>query len=171
MINENDENPSWPSFLIDLDLAIKIDRLQASGAKEKAGTRAFMAIGVVSGDDHSFMDDLESFLGVLFWICIHLDGQGRGRTEVADFDEWNYANSMKLATLKQGTISKPGLFHQIVSAHFTLHYQPLIPWVVKLRDVVFPNGESWEKNDMTLYKKMRDILSEAQSDPLVNAAD
>ncbi|KAI0977545.1 hypothetical protein F4678DRAFT_468674 [Xylaria arbuscula] len=57
-----------------------VDRLQALGAKEKTGTRAFMAIGVLSGDDHSFMDDLESFFWVLFWVCIHYDGQGRGRT-------------------------------------------------------------------------------------------
>ncbi|KAI0388332.1 hypothetical protein F5Y17DRAFT_470496 [Xylariaceae sp. FL0594] len=72
MINDDEENPSWPSFLIDLDLAIETDRLKALGAKEKTGTRAFMAIGVLS--------------------------------EVTDFDEWNYANPMKLATLKQGTV-------------------------------------------------------------------
>ncbi|KAI0113978.1 hypothetical protein GGR51DRAFT_505057 [Nemania sp. FL0031] len=170
IINEDYENPSWPSFLIDLDLAIKTDRLQASGAKEKTGTRAFMAIGVLSGGDHSFMDDLESFFWVLFWICIHYDGQGRDRTGVADFDEWNYANSMKLTTLKRGTIAKQG-FHQIVSAYFTPHYKLLIPWLVKLRDVVFPNGESWEKEDMRQYTKMTDILREAQDDPLVATAD
>ncbi|KAI1306857.1 hypothetical protein F5Y03DRAFT_353239 [Xylaria venustula] len=170
MINEDNKNPSWPSFLIDLDLAIKTDRLQASGAKEKTGTRAFMAIGILSGDDHSFMDDLESFFWVLFWICIHYDGQGRGRTGVADFEEWNYASSMKLAIQKRGTVTKQG-FHRIVSAHFTPHYQPLIPWLVKLRDVVFPNGESWEKEDMTLYEQMTDVLDEAQDDPSVAAAD
>ncbi len=45
MVNEDDNNPSWPSFLIDLDLAIKEQREGASGAKGKTGTRAFMAIG------------------------------------------------------------------------------------------------------------------------------
>ncbi|KAI0976761.1 hypothetical protein F4678DRAFT_468899 [Xylaria arbuscula] len=170
MINEDDENPSWPSFLIDLDLAIETNRLQASGAKEKTGTRAFMAIGVLSGDDHSFMDDLESFFWILFWICIHYDGQGRDRTRVANFDEWNYANSMKLVTLKQGTLSKK-VFYNTISTYFTQHYQPLIPWIVKLRDVVFPNGESWEKEDRRLYEKMIDILREAQDDPSVAATD
>jgi hypothetical protein len=33
MINEDDDNPSWPSFLIDLDLAIKEQREAASGAR------------------------------------------------------------------------------------------------------------------------------------------
>ncbi|KAK3934817.1 hypothetical protein QBC46DRAFT_358716 [Diplogelasinospora grovesii] len=45
-------------------------------AKGKTGTRAFMAIGPLLGEQHSFMHDLESFFWVLFWICIHCDGPG-----------------------------------------------------------------------------------------------
>ncbi|KAK1517378.1 hypothetical protein CABS01_16681, partial [Colletotrichum abscissum] len=47
MINEDSGNPSWPAFLIDLDLAIREPRESASGAKGKTGTRAFMAIGAL----------------------------------------------------------------------------------------------------------------------------
>lgn len=61
MINEDENNPSYPSFLIDLDLAIEMRGEAASGAKGKTGTRAFMAIGCLLGDQHSFMHDLESF--------------------------------------------------------------------------------------------------------------
>lgn len=39
-----------------------------------AGTKVFMAIGALLGEDHSFMHDLESFFWVLFWICIHYEG-------------------------------------------------------------------------------------------------
>ncbi|KAI0388206.1 hypothetical protein F5Y17DRAFT_463959 [Xylariaceae sp. FL0594] len=78
---------------------------------------------------------------------------------------------MKLATLKQGTVANKQRFHQIISMYFTPHYQPLIPWVVKLRDVVFPNGESWEKEDLTLYSRMRDILGEAQNDSSLTLKD
>lgn len=53
-------------FLIDLDLTIKEQRLSASGAKGKTGTRAFMAIGALLGEQHSFIHDLESFFWVLF---------------------------------------------------------------------------------------------------------
>lgn len=53
-------------FLIDLDLAIKIDRENASGAPSKTGTKVFMAIGELYGEDHNFMHDLESFFWVLF---------------------------------------------------------------------------------------------------------
>ncbi|KAJ6102052.1 hypothetical protein N7486_004479 [Penicillium sp. IBT 16267x] len=86
MINEDKENPSWPSFLIDLDLAIKEQRFGVSGASGKTGTRAFMAIGSLLGEKHSFMHDLESFFWVVFWICIHYEGPGKGRV-VARFDK------------------------------------------------------------------------------------
>ena len=62
VINEEDNNPSWSAFLIDFDLAIKEQREKPSGARGKAGTRAFMANGVLHDDEqHSFMHDLESF--------------------------------------------------------------------------------------------------------------
>ncbi len=44
IINEDDSNPSWPSFLIDLDFAIREQRDVASGAKGRIGTLAFMAV-------------------------------------------------------------------------------------------------------------------------------
>jgi hypothetical protein len=47
IINKDKGNPSWPSFLIDLDLGIKETRREASGTRGKTGTRAFMAIGTL----------------------------------------------------------------------------------------------------------------------------
>jgi len=66
MINEKKKNPSWPSFLIDLDLAIREQRDGVTGAKWMTGTRLFMAIGTLLGEQHAFMHDLESFFWVLF---------------------------------------------------------------------------------------------------------
>ncbi|KKZ63853.1 hypothetical protein EMCG_01806 [[Emmonsia] crescens] len=80
MVNEDKNNPSWPAFLIDLDLAIKVQQDDFSGVQGKTGTRAFMAISVLYGEKHCFMHDLESFFWVLFWICIHYDGPGNGST-------------------------------------------------------------------------------------------
>jgi hypothetical protein len=40
----------------------------------KTGTRAFMPIAQLLGDELSFVDSLESFFWVLFWICIHFNG-------------------------------------------------------------------------------------------------
>ncbi|KAM7191158.1 hypothetical protein V8F33_009029 [Rhypophila sp. PSN 637] len=88
-------------FLIDLDLAVREQLVGASRAKGKTGTRAFMAIGALLGEQHSFMHDLESFFWVLFRICIHCDGPGEGKV-VAQFDRWNFADTEELARLKKG---------------------------------------------------------------------
>lgn len=61
MVNEGGSDSTCRSFLIDLDLAIRRDREESSGAREKTGTRAFMSIDVLLGKKHSFMHDLESF--------------------------------------------------------------------------------------------------------------
>jgi hypothetical protein len=164
MVNEEDENPSWPAFLIDLDLAIKEQREKSSGARGKTGTRAFMAIGVLLDDEmHSFMHDLESFFWVLFWICIHYDGPGRdiGATE---FECWNYESDRKLAKLKFGTIGDERDFVKTTEENFTPYYQPLIPCVNRLRRKVFPNGGRWRDPNPKLYFEMKQILRTARAE-------
>jgi len=168
MINEDNDDSSWPSFLIDLDLAIRVERDGISGAKGKTGTRAFMAIGALLGEQHSFMHDLESFFWVLFWICIHCDGPGKGKV-VAQFDKWNYADTEELAQLKKGQISDEGGFIKAAEKNFTPYYKPVVPWVNKLRKVVFPSGRRWEREDSGLYSRMRGLLEEARKDPKVSA--
>lgn len=161
MINEDKENPSWPSFLIDLDLAIREPRDGASGANGKTGTGAFMAIGSLLDEKHSFMHDLESFFWVIFWICIHYKGPGQGRV-VARFDKWNYVDTEELAAIKKGLISDEADFIRTANVYFTEYYQPLIPCINKLRKAVFPNGRRWAKEDIGLYDQMKGILRTAQ---------
>lgn len=150
-------------FLIDLDLAINEQRLGASGAKGKTGTRAFMAIGALLGEKHSFMHDLESLFWVLFWICIHSDGTGRGRV-VDDFDRWNFANPTELAKQKLGTVCEEDIFCLTMEEHFTEYCRPLAPWVNKLRKAVFPGGGKWKKENSELYTQMKEILEEARKE-------
>jgi hypothetical protein len=164
LVNEDEENSSWPAFLIDLDLAIKEQREQASGARGKTGTRAFMAIGVLLDDEqHSFMHDLESFFWVLFWICIHYDGPDKdiGPTE---FECWNYESDKKLAGSKKGVVDDERDFLKTARTNFTPYYQPLIPCVNRLRRKVFPNGERWRDPSPQLYLDMKKILRAAQSE-------
>ncbi|KAK3384287.1 hypothetical protein B0T24DRAFT_516412, partial [Lasiosphaeria ovina] len=157
MINEDDDNLSWPSFLIDLDLAVKEQREGTSGAKGKTGTRAFMAIGALLGEQHSFMHDLESFFWVLFWICIHYTGPDKSRP-ITEFDKWNYVDTEELAKLKLGTVAKESLFMKTMTDNFTPYYEPLIPLLNRLRKIVFPKGGPWEREDEKLYSRMREIL-------------
>ena len=164
LINEEDDDPSWPAFLIDLDLAVKENREEPSGARGKTGTRAFMAIGVLLDEEnHSFMHDLESFFWVLFWICIHYDGPAKdvGTTE---FEKWNYVNMEELAKLKSGLVSRERHFLNRITKAFTPYYQPLIPYVNRLRQAVFPMDKPWENEDKTLYSRMKEILRLARTD-------
>jgi hypothetical protein len=151
MINEDKGKSSWPSFLIDLDLTIREQRDGVSGADGKTGTRAFMAIGSLLGEKHSFMHDLESFFWAIFWICIHYEGPGKGRV-VARLDKWNLLDT-ELAGMKKGEISV-----RSANEYFTKYYRPLIPCINKLRKAVFPNGRRWAKEDPGLYDRMKAIL-------------
>lgn len=146
-------------FLIDLDLAIKIDRESASGAPSKTGTKVFMAIGVLSGEDHSFMHDLESFFWVLFWACIHCTGCGQSR--VSKFDAWNFRATEELAKVKIGSVLYADTFSKELRENVTAYCAPLIPCVEELRKVVFPGGMRWLKEDRGLYSRMKSILQQA----------
>jgi len=161
IINEDDENPSWPAFLIDLDFAIEEKRKTSSGARGRTDTRAFMAIGALLGEKHSFMHDLESFFWVLFWICVHYYGPAKdvGATE---FEKWNYASMTDLAYLKAGFVSWEKHFLSRIQKNFTPYYQPLIPCVNRLRQAVFPMNGPWEYEDRTLYSRMKEILRTAR---------
>ncbi|CAG5181461.1 uncharacterized protein ALTATR162_LOCUS9774 [Alternaria atra] len=164
MVNEDNDNPSWPAFLIDLDLAIKEQREKSSGARGKTGTRAFMAIGVLLDDEqHSYMHDLESFFWVLFWICIHYDGPQEVRI-VPRFDKWNYLDSEELAGAKKGVVDDERDFLKTAQTNFTPFYQPLLPYVNRLRRKVFPNGERWRSPNPQLYLDMKQILQVAQNE-------
>ncbi|KKZ63527.1 hypothetical protein EMCG_02152 [[Emmonsia] crescens] len=165
MVNEDVDCPSRKAFIIDLDLAIKEDREGASGARGKTGTRAFMAIGVLLGNQqHSFMHDLESFFWVLFWLCVHYDGPDKPKV-IDEYEEWNYMSTRQLLKMKLGTVANETIFMQIASDSFTSYYQSLIPHVNRLRREVFPAGNPWEKEDKGLYSRMRKVLQEAQADP------
>jgi hypothetical protein len=161
MINEDKENPLWPLFLIDLDLAIKEQRDGVSGLYGKTGTRAFMAIGSLLGEKHSFMHDLESFFWVIFWIYIYYEGLGKGRV-MARFDKWNFVDIEELASTKKGEISDEADFVRSANEYFIEYYQPLILCVNALRKAVFPNGRRWSKEDIGLYDRMKEILRVAE---------
>ncbi|KAF2627240.1 hypothetical protein BU25DRAFT_459022 [Macroventuria anomochaeta] len=111
LVNEDKGNLSWPALLMDLDLAIKEQREQASGACRKTGMRAFKAIGVLLDDEqHLFMHDLKSFFWVLFWICIHYDGQQE--RIVPRFDKWNYLDAEELASPRWTARYIQGLYNK-----------------------------------------------------------
>lgn len=58
-------------FLIDLDLAVGLERLGTSGARHRTGTFMFMAVEILKnkGTRHNYRHDLESFFYVFLYLC------------------------------------------------------------------------------------------------------
>lgn len=173
MINENknnNNNPSWPAFLIDLDLAIREQREcpAPESNDSKTSTRPFMAIGALMGEKHSFMHDLESLFWVIFWICIHYEATGSKarRRAVAIFDRWCFVDTDDLAVMKQGFVFTEVDFLRWADKYFTLYYKPLVSCVNALRKVVFPNGHRWTVEDLGLYERMKEVLRAAREDAI-----
>ncbi|KAM0265356.1 hypothetical protein ACHAQJ_000197 [Trichoderma viride] len=160
VVIDEDGPPDRKGFLIDLDLAIREQRIKGSGTKGKTGTRAFMAIGVLLGERHSFMHDLESFFWVLFWLCVHYNGPGKASK--TEFDKWNYMDDNALAGSKMVEVFSSEQFCKRSEANFTAFYAPLIPLMDRLRAVVFPNGHPWKQADEGLYSALRETLLEGQ---------
>jgi serine/threonine protein kinase len=161
-------------FLIDLDHAIRINRNENSGENGRTGTKVFMSIGLLLQKDdqcrpHSFMDDFESMFWLLFWICVHYSGPDGTRVKSTPYEAWDFLSPTELGFLKTGTISNELDFLNIVRENFSDFYQPLVPWVNRVRTEVFPGGKRWKHEDRNLYERMKDVLRAAMEDPLVMA--
>lgn len=123
-----------------------------------------MVIGVLYGEEHSFMHDLESFFWVLFWICIHYDGPGKGRV-VDRFERCNYMDTEDLAGAKQAVTVEEVDYLRTAKEHFTPYYQSFIPCVNRLRRLIFPDGKRWKKPNPNLGRDMINILQDARNCP------
>lgn len=128
-----------------------------------------MAIGALLGEKHWAMHDYESFFWVLFWICIHYDGSNAKGKAVRRFEKWNFMDPEELAGIKLGIVADEEIFLETFKQYLTLYYNPLRPWINRLRRVVFPNGRLRKEEDEGLASKMMLILAEAQGDPDVLA--
>ena len=148
-------------YLIDLDLAIKTDSIEASGAPSKTGTKFSMAIGALLGEDPDIIHDVESIFWSFFWICIHWNGPGKKRSE-SDFEDWNYLSTEKLAREKAGQVSK-GIFNK-VGHKVTTYCKPFIPCLMELHTVCFPEGTRRLKSDRELYLQLKKVLKKARED-------
>lgn len=70
----------------------------------------------------------------------------------------------ELASIKKGEISDEADFLKSANEYFTEYYRSLIPCVNALRNVVFPHGRRWTKENTGLYDRMKEILRVARED-------
>ncbi|XXH01960.1 hypothetical protein Hte_008323 [Hypoxylon texense] len=166
VINEGAADPSERAFLIDLNMAIRLD---PQGDSKTVGTKPFMAVAIMNdvAFPHYFGHDLESFFWVLFWICVQFNGPGDSVGN-HKFSHWFDEELNPVMKDKMKTISRDDYFEFLAEENFTPYFHPLIPWMCKLRTVVFPHSEYWRSwADMGLYDRMQTVLRDAQNDPAV----
>ena len=154
MLNKDESD----GFLIDLDLAIKLENIVASGAPSKTGTRIFMAIGALKGEEHNFMHDLESFFWVLLWMCVHWNGPDKEDTK-STLENWNFMNSTELIRNKTSIVEEE-CFLQILT-EFTSHCTEMEKCVKKIHGIVFPNHSKWKSLNRNVYSDMQRELENA----------
>lgn len=106
---------SFLKFLVDLDLEATSSS-ESPQSSSLAGTKVFMAVRALLGEDHTFMDDLESFFLALFWFCIRWNRSGK-KARKSEFEECNYLFT-RLARDKAGLVSRERDFDSTVERSF-----------------------------------------------------
>jgi hypothetical protein len=134
-------------FLIDLDLAIRRDRLAASGATHRTGTPDFMATGLLSGQPHTFRHDLESFFFVLTWIATYYTPPPNpvlrdppSKTLFEACHNVTCGDMEVIAVLKLGYVNGPVLFEKALGLMEPDMRKYLQPVLCKWRELLFPSG-------------------------------
>ena len=157
-------------FLIDLDLAIKTDSIEASGAPSKTGTKVFMSIGTLRGDRPNLIHDLESIFWTFFWICMHWNGCDQKNSR-SDFEYWNHTPTDRLARDKAGQVLE-GMVEVVDKV--TPYCKPLIPCLMALHKVCFPGGirrlESDPDPDPGLHLQLQKVFEKAKEDLAASTA-
>jgi serine/threonine protein kinase len=143
-------------LLCDLD----IRRTEGSGARQKTGTRPFMAIELLEGASHNFMHDLESFFSVLYWICMHFEKDGKPAAKRHASARWCSDPAAEVAKSKLGTVAKPDTFNADMKSQCSAFHKPLLPVMESFRRAVFPFGRPRIVPSLQLYDKIKQLLRE-----------
>ncbi|KAF2453033.1 hypothetical protein BDY21DRAFT_145487 [Lineolata rhizophorae] len=152
-----DGSGDYRGFLIDLDIAIKVHE-EAWGV----GTRPFMAIGGLMNQPHTFMHDIESFFWVLVWISVCYDGQQKGARR-AEVEKWDDYSVDLLAEIKYELISNRSRFLSWAFDNVAPYYRPLLPWIERLRAMIFPDGLLSRNRDLSMYADIVEVLRDAMN--------
>lgn len=134
---EDPRDDGKTGFLIDLDLAIELASVTASGSPHRTGTPEFMAVEELRQDQwqhHTYRHDLESFWYVFIWICVCRHWSHHG-VEWSPLVDWGCGSMDQVADKKEINVrygNRKG--YQTIEACFG-------QWAVGLKEV----AESWRR--------------------------
>ncbi|KAL7276895.1 hypothetical protein RUND412_000087 [Rhizina undulata] len=144
MIATAERPDGFKGFLIDLDMAVSTDLVgDRKVGHHRTGTLAFMSLNVLKRGQHTFRDDLESFLYVLLYICFKWNGPNQPNKELTPIDCWSRPDfddvyAMKVAFMFNRSDFEGGL------KKMTTEMQSLIPLLEDLRSKIRPWGTEFE---------------------------
>lgn len=127
--------------LIDLDGALGLEKGPARSG-ELVGSEGFMAIGILTGAQHTYRHDLESLFYVLFWVAIcndreHDDARSlRYQPETSRLWGWCSTDFRSVSRNKSVDMSPEG-FSRILG-EFSTQFKPLKGLARELRQLLFP---------------------------------
>lgn len=160
MISKNPADGKPRGFLIDLDMAVRVNTYKPSGAPHRTGTMAFIAVQVLKGNAlHSWRHDLESFFYVFIWICCLYEQTQEGRRQMPlgdhQLQKW-YGESA--AAVKEAMISFRENFKSILD-DFLPNFECLKLMMWEWRELLFPlqGGERFSgtpENHSPVYDKV-----------------
>ncbi|EGR50355.1 uncharacterized protein TRIREDRAFT_105391 [Trichoderma reesei QM6a] len=136
-------------------------------ARNRVGTKEFMAIRALRSIEHTYRQDLESFFYVLLWQLIARGWDFVGRKNpvvLSELHGWLAASSFEhLARNKQANMDKHCF--ESVLAEFPVEFERLKPFCRTLRSILFPmkdgamfTGTPFDSN--TLYGEILEAFDE-----------
>ncbi|EGX94962.1 Protein kinase-like domain [Cordyceps militaris CM01] len=128
-------------ILIDFDLALDLD--EAPAVQQMVGSDGFMAIGILSGQPHTYRHDLESLFYVFLWLAIGNDCEHDHAHEILQTLPktsrlWKWC-SMDFNDVRQAKVAdmSPDGFEHILN-EFSARFAPLCGLATELHRLIFP---------------------------------
>ncbi|KAJ3473972.1 hypothetical protein NLG97_g10049 [Lecanicillium saksenae] len=146
IITEPSRNDNFHGMLIDLDMAKDLTEEEGGNKGDgPTGTVQFISYNVLLGKKHTFVDDLESFLYVLIWLCSQ-DAwdkpQIRGDEKTPHFNfaqKWTRGTLQDIAYEKLAIMSELELFREVLR-RFPASLKLIKPVCLEIRHVLHKSG-------------------------------
>ncbi|KAL7270699.1 hypothetical protein RUND412_006586 [Rhizina undulata] len=134
----------FKGFLIDPDMAVSTDLPgDRKLVHHRTGTLEFMSLNVLKRRQHTFRDDLESFLYVLLFICFKWNAPLLPNKEPTPIDCWSRPNFDDAYAMKVAFMVVQEDFEDKLKK-MPAKMQSLIPLLIELRSEIRPWGTKFE---------------------------
>ncbi|WVO17484.1 hypothetical protein L204_105176 [Cryptococcus depauperatus] len=157
-------------MLIDFDQALDLDNVRA--VEPMVGSDGFMAIGILSGQPHTYRHDLESLFYVFLWMAIGNDHEHddayailQGMPDTSRLWTWCSMDFRSVGQEKAADMSPDGFSH--ILAEFSVDFAPLRALAQELHRLLFPLRDghifTGTETEPTAIKRLYDGMADAFS--------